>query len=73
MNKFTSDATLLSKNKTDSTTYASTNSIISTTQVQIDIKSLIQTNKIYELYVGYEISLRSSTRTKNGFFMTFQI
>lgn len=73
MNQFSSDATLLSQNKTSSTTYASANSKISTTQVQIDIKPLIQTNTIYELYLGYQVNLRSSSKTKNGFFMTFQV
>lgn len=47
--------------------------MISNTQLLIDIKPLITTNKIYELYVGYVVNLRSNTTTKNGFFMTFQI
>lgn len=43
------------------------------TQILIDIKNLTDTNKIYETYVGYVPDLLTDSRSKNAFFMTFQL
>ena len=72
MQSWAADATLLG-NKTSAQDYtAATYSTITTTQVLINLQSLLITSYIYEIYVGYVANLLADSRTKNAFFMTYQ-
>lgn len=72
MKNWTADSTLSSPNITTTSPYTQ-NITNSSSQVIIDIKPLLSTNKIYEVYVGYVVALMRDSKSKNAFFMTFQL